>query len=94
MQPEKGQRETGSGLSRRFRSVEGRSPTPTLLHTAASLYAETGKSVEAREVLLQSIALRGDDEPHPNSWYVFGRIAENYGGGRGPPRRQSYERAR
>ncbi len=54
-------------------------PTATLLHTAASLYAETGKSVEAREVLLQSIALRGDDEPDPASWYVFGRIAENYG---------------
>ena len=46
--------------------------------TLAALYAETGKSVEARTALLQAIdaenrALREHD------WYVLGRIAENYG---------------
>jgi tetratricopeptide (TPR) repeat protein len=54
-------------------------PSAALLHTAASLYAETGKSVEAREVLLQSLDLRGYEEPDPDSWYVFARIAETYG---------------
>jgi len=53
-------------------------PDPSFLHTAASLYAETGMSAEARNVLLQSIELRGLQEPDSDSWYVFGRIAENY----------------
>lgn len=50
-----------------------------LLHTLASLYAETGKSLEAREALLQSMDSAGRDEPAPHDWYVLGRIAENYG---------------
>ena len=50
-----------------------------LLHTLASLYAETGKSLEAREALLQSMDDAGRDEPAPHDWYVLGRIAENYG---------------
>jgi tetratricopeptide (TPR) repeat protein len=50
-----------------------------LLHTLASLYAETGKSLEAREALLKSMDDAGRDEPAPHDWYVLGRIAENYG---------------
>jgi len=50
-----------------------------LLHTLASLYAETGKSLEAREALLQSMDEAGRDEPAEHDWYVLGRIAENYG---------------
>jgi tetratricopeptide (TPR) repeat protein len=50
-----------------------------LLHTVASLYAETGKSLEAREALLQSMDDAGREEPAPHDWYVLGRIAENYG---------------
>ena len=50
-----------------------------LLHTLASLYAETGNSLEAREALLQSMDDAGRDEPAPHDWYVLGRIAENYG---------------
>jgi tetratricopeptide (TPR) repeat protein len=52
---------------------------PALLHTLASLYAETGKSLEAREALLQSMDDAGRDEPAGHDWYVLGRIAENYG---------------
>lgn len=52
---------------------------PSLLHTLASLYAETGKSLEAREALLQSMDTAGREEPAPHDWYVLGRIAENYG---------------
>ncbi|HEX2123315.1 MAG TPA: hypothetical protein VHL59_16920, partial [Thermoanaerobaculia bacterium] len=52
---------------------------PALLHTLASLYAETGKSLEAREALLQSMDDAGREEPADHDWYVLGRIAENYG---------------
>lgn len=38
-------------------------PDSALLHTAAALYAEIGKPVEAREVLLQSIDVKGIEEP-------------------------------
>ncbi len=49
------------------------------LHTLASVYAEIGKATEAREVILQAMAVGGYDEPKPHDWYVFGRIAEHYG---------------
>jgi tetratricopeptide (TPR) repeat protein len=49
------------------------------LHTLASLYAETGKSLEAREALLESMDNAGREEPADYDWYVLGRIAENYG---------------
>ena len=52
---------------------------PALLHTLASLYAETGKSLEAREALLKSMDDAGREEPADHDWYVLGRIAENYG---------------
>ncbi|HEX7152935.1 MAG TPA: DUF3857 domain-containing protein [Thermoanaerobaculia bacterium] len=49
------------------------------LHTLASIYAETGKTLEARAALLKSMDDAGRDEPSPSDWYVLGRIAENYG---------------
>ena len=52
---------------------------PTELHTLAALYAEVGKTTEARETLLRSMELRGLEEPDPDYWYVFGRIAEQFG---------------
>jgi tetratricopeptide (TPR) repeat protein len=54
-------------------------PSANLLHTAAAIFAEAGKSVEAREILLQSLDVRGLEEPDSDAWYVFGRISENYG---------------
>jgi tetratricopeptide (TPR) repeat protein len=50
-----------------------------VLHTLAALYAETGKTTEAREVILQAMEVAGQEEPEDNSWYVFGRIDEQYG---------------
>jgi tetratricopeptide (TPR) repeat protein len=52
---------------------------PAALHTLATLYAETGKTVEAREALLRSMDDAGRDDPAPHDWYVLGRIAEAYG---------------
>jgi tetratricopeptide (TPR) repeat protein len=52
---------------------------PSELHTLAALYAEVGKTTEARDTLLRSMELRGLEEPDPDYWYVFGRIAEQFG---------------
>jgi tetratricopeptide (TPR) repeat protein len=49
------------------------------LHTLATLYAEAGKTTEAREVILQAMEIEAREEPSSDDWYVFGRIAEHYG---------------
>ncbi|MGO9641952.1 MAG: hypothetical protein ACLP1Y_11685 [Candidatus Acidiferrales bacterium] len=51
----------------------------SVLHTLGCVYAEVGKTKEAREVLIQSMDLLNLDEPDENYWYAFGRIAEQYG---------------
>ena len=52
---------------------------PHILHTLACLYAETGKTKEARELLLRAMDDLNLDEPNDDFWYAFGRIAEQYG---------------
>ncbi len=49
------------------------------LHTLASLYAEKGRTAEAYRILLQSIDARATETASPDDWYVFGRLAEQYG---------------
>ena len=49
------------------------------LHTLGCVYAAEGKAKEAREVFLQAMDLLNMDEPDPNYWFGFGRIAEQYG---------------
>jgi tetratricopeptide (TPR) repeat protein len=49
------------------------------LHTLAALYAETGKTIEARDMLMKRLDIVGREEPNSDDWYVLGRIAENYG---------------
>lgn len=53
--------------------------SPAVLHTLGCLYAEVGKTKEAREVLVQGMDSLDLDEPDPDYWYAFGRIAEQYG---------------
>ena len=48
------------------------------LNTLAVVYAEQGKSSEARDTLLQSLD-KGNDDLGPADWYVVGRIAESHG---------------
>ena len=48
-------------------------------HTLGSVYAEIGKTKEARELMLQIMDSAGLDQPDGSIWYVFGRIAEQYG---------------
>ncbi|MFL6234730.1 MAG: DUF3857 domain-containing protein [Thermoanaerobaculia bacterium] len=49
------------------------------LHTLASLYAEKGRTAEAYRILVQSIDARANESAGPDDWYVFGRLAEQYG---------------
>ena len=51
----------------------------SILHTLGCVYAEVGKTKEAREVLIQAMDALNLDEPDENYWYAFGRIAEQYG---------------
>jgi tetratricopeptide (TPR) repeat protein len=52
---------------------------PHILHTLACLYAEAGKTKEARDLLIRSMDQLNLDEPNDDYWYAFGRIAEQYG---------------
>ncbi|MGH9594974.1 MAG: tetratricopeptide repeat protein, partial [Bryobacteraceae bacterium] len=51
----------------------------SILHTLACVYAEAGKTKEAREVLMQAMEADNMEEPNPSFWYAFGRIADQYG---------------
>ena len=50
-----------------------------VLHTLGCVYAELGKTKEAREILIQAMDQLNLDEPESNYWYGLGRIAEQYG---------------
>ena len=52
---------------------------PAILHTLACVYAETGKTKEAHDLLLRAMDELNLDEPDDDYWYAFGRIAEQYG---------------
>jgi tetratricopeptide (TPR) repeat protein len=52
---------------------------PAILHTLACVYAETGKTKEAHDLLLRAMDELNLDEPNDDYWYAFGRIAEQYG---------------
>jgi tetratricopeptide (TPR) repeat protein len=60
-------------------AVQANSADPSLLHTMASIYANLGEPVKARDLLVQSIEHRGELEPQSDDWYVLGRIAEDLG---------------
>ncbi len=50
-----------------------------MLHTLGCVYGATGRTKEAREVLLQAMDSINLDEPDGDFWYAFGIIAEQYG---------------
>ena len=50
--------------------------SPAILHTTACIYAETGKTKEAHDLLLRAMDELNLDEPDDDYWYAFGRIAE------------------
>ena len=65
---------------------------PNLLHTLATVYAEMGKSEEAKQTLDKLLALRENGIPADIDWYVIGRIAENYA--INSAAREAYERVK
>jgi transglutaminase-like putative cysteine protease/tetratricopeptide (TPR) repeat protein len=68
-----------SDIEEALKAAQLSNNNPSILHTLGCLYAEVGKTKEARNILVQSIDSLGLDEPDENYWYAFGRIAEQYG---------------
>ncbi|HYW83388.1 MAG TPA: hypothetical protein VFB30_09035, partial [Spirochaetia bacterium] len=50
-----------------------------ILHTMATLYAQSSRYEDARKLIDKCLELTGDVSPRNEDWYVFGRIAEGYG---------------
>jgi tetratricopeptide (TPR) repeat protein len=51
----------------------------SIMHTLACVYAENGRTKEAREVILNGMKAGNLIEPNDAAWYVFGRIDEQFG---------------
>jgi tetratricopeptide (TPR) repeat protein len=69
----------GPDIDSATRAVQAAENSPANLHTLACVYAELGKTKEAREVLLQAMDARALPQPDAIHWYALGRIAEQYG---------------
>ncbi|MCL4523463.1 MAG: DUF3857 domain-containing protein [Acidobacteria bacterium] len=50
-----------------------------IVHTLSAVWAEAGKTNEAREAMLQAIELYNLEEPNAAIWYLYGRLAELWG---------------
>lgn len=70
---------TDADVQTAIRSSQMSPNTWYILHTLGCLYAEVGKTREARDVFLQAMDLDSLDEPNLQFWYGFGRIAEQFG---------------
>jgi transglutaminase-like putative cysteine protease/predicted Zn-dependent protease len=51
----------------------------SFLHTLAAILAERDRPAEAYQTIVHAIAAKEDPVPGSVDWYVFGRIAEQYG---------------
>jgi Flp pilus assembly protein TadD len=60
-------------------ATQGNSKSSASLHTLATILAELGRTMEAKDALTQEFELRGAEELGVNEWYVLGRIAEQLG---------------
>lgn len=71
---------TDSDIAAASRAVAlGRNSDYPSLHTLAALYAETGKTAEALQIIHQAMAANGSEEMSSSDWYVLGRIYEQLG---------------
>ncbi len=66
-------------IAKAVRATQMQKDAPAILHTLACLYAETGQTKEAHDLLLRAMDDWNLDEPNDEVWYVLGRIAEQYG---------------
>jgi tetratricopeptide (TPR) repeat protein len=72
-------RQGGPDIESAIKASEMSQNNPHILHTLGCVYAEAGRTKEAREVLIQGMDVQDLDEPNPDYWFAFGRIAEQYG---------------
>jgi tetratricopeptide (TPR) repeat protein len=56
-----------------------RNPNWALLNTLATVYADAGRVVEARETLIKELDTGGRGQPESEEWLIIGRLAEQYG---------------
>lgn len=70
---------SGEDVEAALASAQASQNNGNVLHTLGCVYAEVGKTKEAREVLIQAMDLENLDEPDDAFWYAFGRVAEQYG---------------
>ena len=70
---------TDDDVATAMKATQMQKDAPYILHTLACLYAETGKTKEAHDLLLRAMDDWNLDEPNDEVWYVLGRIAEQYG---------------
>jgi transglutaminase-like putative cysteine protease/predicted Zn-dependent protease len=70
---------TDTDIATATRANQMERDNPAILHTLACVYAETGKTKEAHDLLLRAMDELNLDEPNDDYWYAFGRIAEQYG---------------
>jgi tetratricopeptide (TPR) repeat protein/transglutaminase-like putative cysteine protease len=66
-------------ISTAIKAAQMSKDNPAILHTLACLYAETGQTKEARDLLIRGLDELNLVEPDDDYWYAFGRIAEQYG---------------
>ncbi|APR81551.1 Transglutaminase-like enzyme, putative cysteine protease [Minicystis rosea] len=70
---------TDKDLGYALRAVQAEPTKPTYLNTLAALYAELGRTEDARETLMKILPHEPNEEPRPPDWYVIGRLAERLG---------------
>ena len=71
-------------IAKAIRATEMQKDAPAILHTLACLYAETGNTKDAHDLLLRAMDDWDLDEPNDEVWYVLGRIAEDSASARSP----------
>jgi tetratricopeptide (TPR) repeat protein len=75
---------TDDDIATAVKATQLQKDAPDILHTLACLYAETGKTKEAHDLLLRAMDDWNLDEPNDEVWYVLGRIAESTASGTSP----------
>ncbi len=72
-------RPDGPDIDSALKSSQLSPNSPHILHTLSCLYAESGKTKEAYDVLIHAMDIANLDEPNGDYWFALGRIAEQYG---------------
>jgi tetratricopeptide (TPR) repeat protein len=70
---------SGEDVNTALAAAQANQNNGNVLHTLGCIYADVGKTKEAREVLVHAMDVGNLDEPNDAFWYAFGRVAEQYG---------------